>query len=105
MAPRPFHPSRPIRRHRHVYRPVGFRSRKLNGEVPKLPPGPLARILARPGNGTVAIADGYTEPASTLETIQGANPMRREDLTEKILDIKRQKGWSWKHITGEIGGM
>ena len=31
--------------------------------------------------------------------------MRREELTEKILDIKREKGWTWKHVTGEIGGM
>lgn len=31
--------------------------------------------------------------------------MRREQLTEKILDIKRSNGWSWKHITEEIGGM
>jgi cyanate lyase len=31
--------------------------------------------------------------------------MKREDLTEKILDIKRDRNWSWKHITGEIGGM
>ena len=31
--------------------------------------------------------------------------MRREQLTEKILDIKREKGWSWKHICSEIGGM
>ncbi|WP_024276110.1 cyanase [Hyphomicrobium sp. 802] len=31
--------------------------------------------------------------------------MRREDLTEKILDIKRAKGWTWKHITTEIGGV
>jgi cyanate lyase len=31
--------------------------------------------------------------------------MIREELTEKILDIKREKGWSWKHITTEIGGM
>src|SRR5450432_3061998 len=31
--------------------------------------------------------------------------MRREQLTEKILDIKRDKGWTWKHITDEIGGM
>ena len=31
--------------------------------------------------------------------------MRREDLTEKILDIKRAKGWTWKQITDEIGGM
>jgi cyanate lyase len=30
--------------------------------------------------------------------------MTRADLTEKILDIKREKGWSWKHICGEIGG-
>ena len=31
--------------------------------------------------------------------------MRREELTEKILDIKREKGLTWKQITGEIGGM
>ena len=31
--------------------------------------------------------------------------MRREQLTEKILDIKREKGWTWKHITNAIGGM
>jgi cyanate lyase len=31
--------------------------------------------------------------------------MRREELTEKILDIKREKGWTWKHICAEIGGM
>ena len=31
--------------------------------------------------------------------------MKREHLTEKILDIKRDRNWSWKHITSEIGGM
>lgn len=31
--------------------------------------------------------------------------MKREDLTEKILDIKRDNGWTWKYITDEIGGM
>jgi cyanate lyase len=31
--------------------------------------------------------------------------MKRADLTEKILDIKREKAWTWKHITDEIGGM
>ena len=31
--------------------------------------------------------------------------MRREQLTEKLLDIKRARGWSWKYITGQIGGM
>jgi cyanate lyase len=31
--------------------------------------------------------------------------MKRADLTEKLLDIKRENGWTWKHICGEIGGM
>jgi cyanate lyase len=31
--------------------------------------------------------------------------MKREQLAEKILDIKRERGWSWKHIADEIGGM
>jgi cyanate lyase len=30
--------------------------------------------------------------------------MKRSDLTEKLLDIKRENGWSWKHICAEIGG-
>lgn len=31
--------------------------------------------------------------------------MKRSDLTEKIFDIKREKGWSWAYICEEIGGM
>ena len=31
--------------------------------------------------------------------------MKRADLTEKLLDIKREKGWTWKYICAEIGGM
>ena len=31
--------------------------------------------------------------------------MKREDLTEKLLDIKREKGWNWKYICEQIGGM
>ena len=31
--------------------------------------------------------------------------MRRDELTEKILDIKRKQCWSWRHITNEIGGV
>ena len=34
----------------------------------------------------------------------GRRPMKRSDLTEKLLDIKREKGWSWKHICEQIGG-
>jgi cyanate lyase len=31
--------------------------------------------------------------------------MKRSDLTEKLLDIKREKGWSWHFICEQIGGM
>src|SRR5271167_4087697 len=31
--------------------------------------------------------------------------MTRAELTEKLLDIKRDKSWTWKYICGEIGGM
>ena len=31
--------------------------------------------------------------------------MKREDLTEKILDIKRQRNLTWRQITDEIGGI
>lgn len=31
--------------------------------------------------------------------------MQRAALTEKLLDIKREKGWTWKHICDQIGGM
>lgn len=31
--------------------------------------------------------------------------MRREQLTEKILDIKRERGLTWRQICAEIGGM
>ncbi len=31
--------------------------------------------------------------------------MTRAQLTEKILDIRREKGWSWKHVCAEIGGV
>src|SRR3954447_9562149 len=30
--------------------------------------------------------------------------MKRADLTEKILDIKREKEWKWKYICDQIGG-
>src|SRR5580692_9385814 len=31
--------------------------------------------------------------------------MKRSDLTEKLLDVKRAKGWTWKYICDAIGGM
>jgi cyanate lyase len=40
-----------------------------------------------------------------IEALFREDTMKREDLTEKLLDIKREKGWTWKHICDEIGGM
>src|SRR5579864_4800754 len=31
--------------------------------------------------------------------------MTRAELTEKLLGIKREKGWTWKYICDQIGGM
>jgi cyanate lyase len=31
--------------------------------------------------------------------------MKRAELTEKILDIKRENGWSWAYICEQVGGM
>jgi cyanate lyase len=31
--------------------------------------------------------------------------MTRAGLTEKLLDLKREKDWSWKYICEQIGGM
>jgi cyanate lyase len=31
--------------------------------------------------------------------------MKRADLTEKILDIKREKSWTWRYVCDEIGGV
>jgi cyanate lyase len=30
--------------------------------------------------------------------------MKRADLTEKLIDIKREKGWKWSYICEQIGG-
>src|ERR1700716_775451 len=30
--------------------------------------------------------------------------MKRSGLTEKLLDVKRDNGWSWKHVCEKIGG-
>jgi nitrate/nitrite transport system ATP-binding protein len=40
-----------------------------------------------------------------VHSANGEVPMKRSDLTEKLLDIKREKGWTWKYICDQIGGM
>jgi cyanate lyase len=72
-------------------------------------PGLSAARLPLPANGAAhpALTSGIALPAALppLSSASGAKTMTREQLTEKILDIKREKGWTWKHITDEIGGM
>jgi cyanate lyase len=64
-------------------------------------PSPILRSIGRPAADGYAVQEASTQDSAT----QGARPMKREELTEKILDIKREKGWSWKSITDEIGGV
>jgi cyanate lyase len=44
-------------------------------------------------------------PRTAGKATEQETGMLRAQLTEKILDIKREKGWSWKFICTEIGGM
>jgi nitrate/nitrite transport system ATP-binding protein len=67
---------------------------------------PTSPHTASPAQAEPQAAKGSVAPETHENASQGARrPMKREDLTEKILDIKREKGWSWKFITDEIGGM
>ena len=58
--------------------------------------------VVRPGV-SIRIRVPINAPARVSLNREG-DSMKREQLTEKLLDIKREKGWSWKHICGEIGG-
>jgi cyanate lyase len=88
------------------------RPHKPNNGAAK-PPGLLARArawaltLVSGGAATSgALANGADSPEPVNQPfVQGEISMKREQLTEKILDIKREKGWTWKRITDEIGGM
>jgi cyanate lyase len=59
--------------------------------------------LARPG----MTRDSGTAFAlfSGRNNANRGSSMTRAELTEKLLDIKREKGWTWKYICDEIGGM
>src|SRR5262249_25095853 len=62
---------------------------------------------ARPGCSAAAHAiwDCAIRRADSRKLHRGRPSMKREQLTEKILDIKRDNGWTWKHITTQIGGV
>ncbi|HUC11669.1 MAG TPA: cyanase [Stellaceae bacterium] len=55
---------------------------------PQAQPGPIGIVVAR-----VRICAAWQEA-----------PMTRDELTRKILGIKRSKGLTWKTIVAEIGG-
>jgi len=63
--------------------------------------GHLLRICGAPrlARRLIALQHGASR-LTVLET-----DMIREELTEKILDIKRERDWTWKYITEEIGGI
>jgi cyanate lyase len=71
--------------------------------APAMPASVRAATLPEPA-GSTGSAD-WNKPQPARQPAQGAKPMKREDLTEKILDIKREKGLTWKQITDEIGGI
>jgi cyanate lyase len=51
-------------------------------------------------------ANGLSRLVQTAsKEILMASAMTRAELTEKLLGIKRENGWTWKHICAEIGGM
>src|ERR1700724_1894761 len=59
-----------------------------------------------------ALGPGMTKDSGTAFSLfSGRNnanrgsSMTRAELTEKLLDTKREKGWTWKYICDEIGGM
>lgn len=60
---------------------------------------------ATPQPPSEARAEPVPAHSNVVEKQTGDSAMTREQLTEKILDIKREKGWTWKYITSEIGGM
>jgi cyanate lyase len=40
-----------------------------------------------------------------MESAKMPSAKTRAELTEKLLGMKRENGWSWKHICSQIGGM
>src|ERR1700744_4328519 len=81
-------------RHLRLKCPATIRATCLwcGSDGPNLPSFPRRRRLIPPRRrpSRVNLSKGET--------------MKRSDLTEKLLDIKREKGWSWKYICEKIGG-
>jgi cyanate lyase len=76
--------------------------------------GLLAELVIGPATSgrTRWLGPGMTKVFGTAFALfSGSNnanrgsSMTRAELTEKLLGIKREKGWTWKYICDEIGGM
>jgi cyanate lyase len=69
----------------------------------------VAFLRRRLGGTAAALADSVApsrrERSVSQVAKEEATPMKREHLTEKILDIKREKNWTWKAICEQIGGV
>jgi cyanate lyase len=109
--PPPVTGNRPLRarapKPRRVARLPG-KPKAMNDMVyrPGLRAAPLVTIQAPAARPAIATPPAGAAPVpTTIDAKEGARAMTREQLTEKILDIKREKGWTWKYITDEIGGM
>ena len=96
MHRRPFNSNRPGKRRLSILRAAAFPRRKLLSEGGIQTPEPLLRSTARPPSNRFV----YTQTPA-----KAASSMRREELTERILDMKREKGQTWKQIADEIGGV
>src|SRR5215468_5294556 len=65
----------------------------------------VAKRCLRPQPRRLRASCMPTAPRASDIAVQGKETtMTRTDLTEKILDIKRDKGWTWKYICDEVGG-
>src|SRR5262249_54850928 len=78
--------------------PAARRGFRLAGRFTARRADPI--VLARRLLTSLAVNDTRLPCGSPKE-----DPMNRAALTERILDIKREKGWTWKYICKEIGGM
>jgi cyanate lyase len=69
------------------------------------PPIHVIHDLSRGFNGFATINRAAGTPIALIrKETGGKGSMKRSELTEKLLDFKREEGWSWKHICDEIGG-
>jgi cyanate lyase len=101
MSRRPRIPQRQRKRRPPIVKVAELPWRRARRVAALLQPSVVLRSLKR----VLGKHHNVREDAPFAKATQGDKPMKRDDLTEKILDIKREKGWTWKYIAEEIGGV